>query len=545
MLSAMNEREECSMTELTRRDLARGTAALAASAAIAGGAVSAQESLAEDPLRPQFHYTPAIGWMNDPNGLVYIGGEYHLFHQWHPGGWSVGGKYEDPLRWGPMHWAHATSRDLVRWERLPTAIAPQTGPGAAGPVIGTVYSGSAVVDWQNTSDLGAGGRPPIVAIFTETDLGKDGNQRQSLAHSTDGGLTFARYDRNPVLPNPGTKDFRDPKVIWHAPSGRWVMVLAAGDRIAFHTSPDLKAWTHASDFRGHGSDGFPWECPDLFELTVDGDPSARHWVLLVSQGKKGLQGGSATQYFTGRFDGTTFTSDHPPESIRWLDHGRDNYAGITWSDEPETAQGRLFIGWMSNWDYGQNVPASTFRSAMTVPRRIALRSTDHGLRLVTEPVPELRQLRSRTLFEAQRLVVEPGADPLAGLESDCLEIEAEIDAAAAAGFAFHVRVDEDERTVIGWDPGRREVYVDRSRHGAFAFQDAGRHAAPVPAGLARLRLRILVDRSSVEVFAADGLATITDLIFPKDGSRDMALVVDGGPVTLHSLHVYRLSSIYG
>ncbi|RME99284.1 MAG: glycoside hydrolase family 32 protein, partial [Bacteroidetes bacterium] len=295
--------------------------------------------------RPQFHFSPPTMWMNDPNGMVFFEGEYHLFYQYYP----------DSTVWGPMHWGHAVSKDLLHWEHLPIALAPDEH--------GYIFSGSAVVDWENSSGFGVDELPPLVAIFTYHDPiaereGRDDFQTQGIAYSNDRGRSWVKYDGNPVLPNPGIRDFRDPKVIWDTESQRWIMVLAAGDHIRFYASKDLKHWRYLSSFGQRlGAHGGVWECPDLFPMKVEGSGDQR-WVLLVSINPGAPNGGSGTQYFVGRFEDDRFKLDaefaynlnRMQDSVKavWLDYGRDNYAGVTWSDIPFELDRRIFIGWMSN-----------------------------------------------------------------------------------------------------------------------------------------------------------------------------------------------------
>ncbi|MFZ2988121.1 glycoside hydrolase family 32 protein, partial [Ideonella sp.] len=315
--------------------------------------------------RPALHFTPAAHWMNDPNGLVFHQGVYHLFFQYYPEG----------LSWGPMHWGHASSTDLLRWEEHPIALYPDP--------LGLIFSGSVVWDERNLSGLAPAGSAPLVAIFTHHDsaaarAGAISWETQSLAWSVDNGLTWTKYAGNPVLKNPGLRDFRDPKVFWLAETGRWVMSLSTGTQIAFYSSADLKDWQLTSKFGADaGSHGGTWECPDLFSLPLNG---RQRWVLLVSLTSGGPNGGSATQYFIGDFDGQRFTPEH--HDVRWLDLGCDNYAGVTWSG---TGERRVFIGWMGNWDYAKVVPTAPWRSAMTLPRELSLREVSGQTRLAARP----------------------------------------------------------------------------------------------------------------------------------------------------------------
>ncbi|HUQ97310.1 MAG TPA: glycoside hydrolase family 32 protein, partial [Chitinophagaceae bacterium] len=330
-----------------------------------------------DPHRPQVHFSPSTGWMNDPNGLVFFDNTYHLFYQYYP----------DSTVWGPMHWGHATTTDLLHWQHQPIALYPDS--------LGYIFSGSAVVDSANTSGFGKDGIVPLVAIFTHHDpngekRGTSTYQNQSLAYSLDKGQTWTKYAGNPVLKNPGIRDFRDPKVRWHAETKKWILTLATLDRITFYSSPNLKDWTRESEFgETVGAHGGVWECPDLLPLTYKGETV---WVLIVNINPGGPNGGSATQYFTGRFDGKTFTP--LATDTRWLDYGPDEYAGITWSN---TGTRTLFIGWMSNWQYAEKVPTAKWRSATTIPRDISLEKVGDKYLVRSLPVPELAANSGKTI----------------------------------------------------------------------------------------------------------------------------------------------------
>ncbi|MEL6134314.1 MAG: glycoside hydrolase family 32 protein, partial [Bacteroidota bacterium] len=338
-----------------------------------------------EPHRPQYHFSPDSMWMNDPNGMVYFEGEYHLFYQHYP----------DSTVWGPMHWGHAVSEDLVHWEHLPIALYPDS--------IGLIFSGSAVIDWENTAGFQKVETPAMVAIYTYHNMegeqsGQNDFQTQGIAYSLDKGRTWTKYAGNPVITNPGIRDFRDPKVFWHGGIQRWVMIFASGDRVRLYHSPDLKEWVEVSAFGAdQGSHGGVWECPDLFPLYVDGDSSRLKWVMLVSLGNGGPNGGSATQYFIGDFDGTNFTNDNPADQVLWLDYGKDNYAGVTYSDILREDGRRIFIGWMSNWQYATKVPTYPWRSAMTLARTLDLKETNAGIRLVSLPVKEQQMIRGEKI----------------------------------------------------------------------------------------------------------------------------------------------------
>ncbi|KRE47106.1 glycoside hydrolase family 32 protein [Paenibacillus sp. Soil522] len=481
--------------------------------------------------RPQFHFTPPAKWMNDPNGMVYFEGEYHLFYQHHP----------DGTTWGPMHWGHAISTDLIHWEHRPIALKPDEN--------GAIFSGSAVVDWEDTSGFFSG-KPGLVAIFTHADQYPDSNrprQRQSLAYSTDKGRTWLLYEGNPVLCDEQILDFRDPKVFWHADSQRWILVLAAGDRVHIYTSPNLKEWKFASEFGANeGSHDGVWECPDLIELPVEGQENASKWVMIVSIGDNPeFQEGSRTQYFVGHFDGQAFTNDDSPETVLWLDHGRDNYAGVTWSDANRTDNGKLFIGWMSNWKYANLTPTDSWRSAMTLPRLLALRSVRDGIRLVQKPVTDVQKLRQQTqLWEEAS--VSPGQNLLSDIHGDTYEIECELVIGNASEIGFKLRRSEHEETVVAYNAITQSLFIDRSVSGEKAFHEAFgcRHDVALQTENGRLKLHLFVDQSSVEVFANDGEIAITDQIFPDSQSTGLELYVHGGSAKVISLSLHVLKSIY-
>jgi fructan beta-fructosidase len=501
-----------------------------------------------EPFRPQYHFTPAVNWMNDPNGMVYYDGEYHLFYQYNPFG----------AKWGHMSWGHAVSRDLVRWQHLPVAV-PEADSVMA-------FSGSAVVDWQNTSGFGQGGRPPLVAIYTGHRTDRP-SQSQYLAYSTDRGRTWTRYAGNPVL-DIGSAEFRDPKVMWHEASRRWIMtvVLATEHKVRFYGSPDLKRWTPLSDFGPFAATGGVWECPDLFELPVDGDARNTRWVLVVNINPGGIAGGSAGQYFVGRFDGTRFVADpdggatppsKDPAAALWMDYGKDFYAAVTWSDVPRADGRRVLLGWMNNWQYANDIPTAPWRSAMSVPRALALTRTPAGVRLVQRPVRELERLRGAPRQVAAR-AIPAGSTSLAaqGIRGKAVEIEAtfavDTSAAGTAGaagtFGLKVRTGNGQETVVGVDARGRQLFVDRSRSGDVGFhQDFTsnrRETAPLPVEDGRVRLRVFVDWSSVEVFAGDGRVAITDQIFPSPESEGVELFATGGSARLLSLTAWPLRSAW-
>jgi fructan beta-fructosidase len=466
--------------------------------------VEAQSQPSLDSLwRPQIHFSAKANWINDPNGMVYDKGVYHLFYQHHPA---------SPV-WGPMHWGHATSKDLVRWEEQPIKLYPDS--------LGYIFSGSAVVDKENTSGFGTRDNPPLVAVFTHHDpkSEKTSNtfQVQSIAYSLDDGRTWTKYAGNPVLKNPGIVDFRDPKVMWHDASKRWIMTLATKDCITFYSSPDLKDWTRETDFgKKAGAHGGVWECPDLFTLEYDGKT---YWVLLVSINPGGPNGGSATQYFIGDFDGKKFTASH--EDIRWLDYGPDNYAGVTWSN---TGNRRIFIGWMSNWDYANNLPSQQWRNAMTIARELRLEKAGDKMVVASRPVPELQA--SRVLTRSQENQEISAGRPLKIAvpgPGKAWQIELE----TASGKDFHIRLMNDlgEELMVGYNSLQNMYYMDRGLSGQVnSVQNFSRKiTAPRLASGGTVRLSLWVDASSAELFADDGLTVMTTVYFPRKPFREAVI----------------------
>jgi fructan beta-fructosidase len=479
--------------------------------------------------RPQFHFTPPSQWMNDPNGMVYYEGEYHLFYQHYP----------DSNVWGPMHWGHAVSKDMLHWKQLPIAIYPDS--------LGLIFSGSAVVDWKNTSGFGENGLPPLIAIYTYHLMegeksGASDFQYQAIAYSNDKGRTWTKYEGNPVIPNDEKiRDFRDPKVFWHNETEQWVMIFARGDRVRIYNSPNLKDWTLASEFgEGHGQ-AFPWECPDLFELPIEGTDQTK-WVMLLSIGAGGKQvgpnGGSATQYFVGDFDGKTFTNDNDKDLTLWIDYGRDNYAGVTWSDIPEADGRRLFIGWMSNWEYATIVPTYVWRSAMTLPRTLALKQTENGIRLVTQPVKETQKLRIGKALEGEEIKIT------AGLES---MVTFEMQDECTSAFGIELINSKGEVYKIGYNATTNEYFSDRTLAGKTSFSDKfakNIHTAPRLTSGNIISFHSFFDVSSAETFTDDGLTILTDIYFPNEDFTTLRVFTDCDKVQVKSAKHYGLKGIW-
>lgn len=458
--------------------------------------------------RPAFHFTPPHGWLNDPNGLVADRGTYHLCYQHHP----------DSDRWGPMHWGHAVSRDLVRWEHRPVALRP-------GP-LGWAYSGSAVVDRTGAAGFGAGA---LVAIFTHAS--GDG-QVQSLAASRDGGATWQEYDGNPVLAAPGEPDFRDPKVFrWGGETGHWVMVLAAGRRLLLFTSPDLRRWEAASEVVPAVAPA-TLETPDLFPLPA---PGGARWILAFGVTAGGPGGGTGTCYVTGGFDGHTFVAD--PGDVRPADHGPDCYAAQTWSGAADPT----WIAWMGNWAYAERTPAAGWRGSMTIPRRLGLVAGDGAApRLAQAPVASLAAYRSAPSAAGPRRLA--GTVDLGGGHRS-FDLEATVDLAASTAERLEVAVfaGPHARTTVSCDLAAARLTLDRGASGAAAeiFGDAAAvHEARVPAAR-RLSLRLLGDEGCLEVFANGEV--LTALTFPPSGHDRIEVSASGGTAALDELDLFRIS----
>ncbi|MFV0586458.1 DUF4980 domain-containing protein [Bacteroides reticulotermitis] len=463
-------------------------------------------------FRPLYHFAPLYGWMNDPNGMVYKDGEYHLFYQYNPYG----------SKWGNMNWGHAISKDLVNWEHRPVAIAPDA--------FGTIFSGSAVIDHRNTAGFGAGA---IVAIYTQ-----NGNRQvQSIAYSTDNGRTFTKYNNNPVLVSEA-RDFRDPKVFWYEATQRWVMILAVGQEMQIFSSPNLKDWAFESSFgKGQGAHGNVWECPDLFELPVEGT-NEKKWVLLCSLGD-GPFGDSATQYFIGTFDGKKFVNESP-DKTKWMDWGKDHYATVTWSDAPDNR--RIALAWMSNWQYANDVPTSQYRSPNSVPRDLSLFISGGEIFLQSAPVPEL--LKLRTISKKRSFKVNGThkvAELFAGNEG-AYEIELTIKNQHADLIGFRLCNNQGEEVDMHYDMKQQRFSMDRRKSGQVGFNENFPMVTwtALESGKGELKLRLLVDKSSIEAFGNGGRFAMTNQVFPSEPYNRMEFYSQGGAFKVDSFVVYKL-----
>ena len=468
--------------------------------------------------------------MNDPNGLVYYDGEYHLFYQHNPHG----------DMWGHMSWGHAVSTDMVDWQHLPVALQEEDGV--------MIFSGCVVVDHSNTSGLGSDEATPLVAVYTGHLPGDQLHEDQRIAYSLDKGRTWTKYENNPVLDN-GLSDFRDPKVFWYEPRNMWVMTVALPiqRKIEFYSSTDLRSWDFLSSFGPTGAVGGIWECPDLIELPVDGNPEDTRWVLIVNVNPGGPAGGSAGQYFIGHFDGATFTTNTVDPDNRfdahWLDHGADFYAAVTWSNLPGTGKEALAIAWMNDWRYARAIPSRPWRGFLTIPRRISLETIDDEVVLMHRPDPSLASLRETHVDLHIGRIDEGSIDlDMLGIDGHAVEIIADFRIESATAVGLYVRVSEDQVTTVGYDVTSEQLFVDRTMSGdsSFHHEFPGTFSAPLQLANGRVRMHVIVDTCSVEVFGGDGRVAITSLIFPDPDSNGLSIFAEGGTARLETINVYTL-----
>jgi fructan beta-fructosidase len=469
-----------------------------------------------EPYRLQIHFSPKTGWMNDPNGLIYYLGEYHMFFQFYP----------DSTVWGPMHWGHAVSKDLVHWKQEAIALFPDS--------IGYIFSGSAVTDNNRTSGFGQPGKTPLIAIYTQHDpAGEKAKtnmyQNQSIAYSLDAGKNWTKYKGNPVLKSPGLADFRDPKLIWYPDHKKWILTLAAGDRIMFYSSTDIKSWHKESEFGATiGAHGGVWECPDLIPFVVDGK---KIWLLIVNMNPGGKQGGSGTQYFTGQFDGHSFI---PTDTItRWADYGPDNYAGVTFSN---TGNRKIFLGWMSNWQYGTRVPTATWRSAMTIPRTLSLKKIANAYYTTMMPIPELEKLVVGS--KSYKRIPELKEISLSG------PTRLEFSLADLHSFSFIFSNALNQQLKLGYDENKNSFYIDRTQAGQSDFDPgfAAIHYATRIGKSRGSRIMVVLDDASLELFADDGLTTMTEICFPDHPYNSLQAAT--GCKAVSDVKVSQLKSIW-
>ena len=491
-------------------------------------------------FRPVYHHTPLYGWMNDANGLVYKDGEYHLYFQYNPYG----------SKWGNMHWGHSVSKDLVHWEHLAPAIARDT--------LGHIFSGSSIVDQENVAGYGAGN---ILAFYTSAS-DKNG-QIQCLAFSKDNGRTFTKYEKNPILcPADGLRDFRDPKVFRYEPEDKWVMIVSADKEMRFYDSKNLKDWNYMSSFgEGYGVQPCQFECPDMVELPVDGDLNRKKWALIVNVNPGCYFGGSATQYFTGNFDGTKFSCDSQPNVTKWLDWGKDHYATVCFSN---TGERTIAVPWMSNWQYCNIVPTKQFRSANALPRELSLYTQDGEIYLSAVPVPEIKTLRKeKKEIPAFTVANDYHIDSLLADNDGAYELALEITVGEAEIMGFNLFNDKGEKVDIYFNLPEKRLVMDRTKSGIVDFgKKSVSHEIEVhdrrkttsinyidDFALAtwapikkenKYTLDVFVDKCSVEIFLNGGKVAMTNLIFPSAPYNRMCFYSKGGSFQVDSFKAYRL-----
>ncbi len=471
----------------------------------------------KEKFRPAYHHTPLYGWMNDPNGMFYKDGVWNLYYQYNPYG----------SKWQNMTWGHSTSEDLINWKHEPIAIRPDG--------LGSIFSGSCVVDSKNTAGFGEN---EVIALYTSAGT----SQMQSLAHSSDNGLTFTKLPSNPVLTL--ESEARDPNMFWNETTGEWNLVLAhALDKeMLFFTSPDLKTWTLQSGFgKGLGAQDGVWECPDLLQLPVEGSDEKK-WVLIVNLNPGGPFGGSAIQYFVGDWDGRKFTVENAGDGsvpTKWLDYGKDNYALVSFSGAPDDRH--TVIGWMSNWQYAAEVPTMQFRSANTLPRDLKIFKGDDGNSYVASvPSPELLALRGKAVASSSGATIGRKSLSYSLPSNGLCEIVADFTANKSQKVVLTLSNKNGEKTLMTYDATNHTLTFDRSKSGIVGFSEdfPVNSVSPTFEKYGKISLRIFIDRSSIEVFGNDGRFVMTNLVFPNYPYTTLTLSSENGNSRLTNLKVY-------
>lgn len=460
--------------------------------------------------RPLYHHTPMYGWMNDPNGLFYKDGLWHLYYQWNPYG----------SQWENMHWGHSVSHDLIHWQNLSCGMEPDA--------LGTVFSGCCVVDEANTAGFGKGA---IIAMYTSAGE----SQTQSLAYSTDGGNTFTKYAENPVI-MADVPDFRDPHIFWNETIKRWNLILAAGQEMRIYSSANLKDWYYESRFgTGYGSHGGVWECPDLFPLVVEGTGETK-WVLLCNINPGDPAGGSATQYFTGNFDGHVFTPDTDPNITRWLDYGKDHYATVSFDNAPNGR--RVIIGWMSNWQYAAQVPTRQYRSANTIAREPFL-FNENGLTLCgSRPASEMQAHRGKFLLNTELKAKFKRISKVFNAQNGAYEVIMKLTPKQDEVLTFTLSNSKGEQTVFTYSEAENCFTMNRDKSGQTAFSEffPVETKATVYGGTLT-ELRLFVDKSSIEAFLNGGKTVMTNIVFPSEPYNTLTVAAKkGSRVNLISIY---------
>ena len=489
--------------------------------------IADSSELYKEPFRPQFHFSPEKKWMNDPNGMVYYKGIYHLFYQYYP----------EDIVWGPMHWGHATSTDLIHWKHKKIALFPDK--------LGMIFSGSAVIDLKNTSGVGTKENPPMIAIFTYHDMegekaGRKNYQTQGMAYSLDEGETWMKYNGNPIVKNSGIKDFRDPKVFWNTETNLWNMVLVAGDHAQFYTSENLINWKFESEFgKNIGAHGGVWECPDIFKLKVAGSNEEK-WVLLISINPGAPNGASGTQYFIGDYDGKSFKTSQ--KDIKWIYNGTDNYAGVTYNNAPDNK--RIFIGWMSNWSYARDTPTKNWRSAMTLPRELSLAKINGDYVLKNTPVEQFKK-QGTTAFTKDEIILK--ANQKTTFEHQYLNQSAVQLNAKNENLKLVFSNEVKDSLVINYDAKLKTFSVDRRHSGIVNFEKSfGEkiHNTKTPnITTETIDYQIIVDWSSIEIFLNGGVYSFTEQIFPNKPYTTFSIQSDKNQV-INDLKIHKIKGIW-
>ena len=486
------------------------------------------DNLYKEKYRPQYHFSPKKNWSNDPNGLVYYQGEYHLFYQYNP----------DDVVWGPMHWGHAVSKDLIHWEHLPIALEPDAE-------LGMIFSGSAVVDKNDTTGFFDGGKG-LVAIYTTHLEQEEGPlQQQAIAYSKDNGRSWTKYEGNPVIKNYGVADFRDPKVFWHEESQKWVMVVACDDRVRFYNSPDLKEWNYLSEFgQDIGIHADTWECPDLIKLPVEASDSnaadseiKEKWLLEVGD-IRGGQSGVAVQYFIGEFDGERFESDY--DRSFFVDHGQDIYALQSWSNLPDQRQ--IWLGWMNNIGYMAKIPTTGWRGMMSIPRELSLKDDGERIKLLQKPVAELKELRE-TIYQKDEFELQNKLN--LDFSEQSFELKAEIDFNQAEEVVFALHKNGAQESLLKLNRKKNKISVDLSKSGNTDFDETFLLEKEIDYEFKeKVDVNIFADRSSLEVFLDGGEVSITNLVFPDKPAEEIEISIGQGRAMIKQLEIYKLKSIW-
>ncbi|WP_420155083.1 glycoside hydrolase family 32 protein [Siphonobacter sp.] len=502
-----------------------------------GQAQSPAPATSTEKYRPAFHFTPRKNWINDPNGLVYYDGEYHLFYQYNPQG----------NRWGHMSWGHAVSKDLLHWNELPVALNEFANPD--GKSVTMIFSGSAVIDYGNTSKLcPTGTKDCMVAIYTShvDEKGKALAQHQSLAYSTDKGRTWQQYAKNPVL-ELNTNEFRDPNVFWYEPQKKWIMAAVKPDEysVLFFESKDLKSWKQMSRFGKQGDQSKIWECPSLIQVPILNEPGKSRWVLFISSGHR-QEGYVGMQYFVGDFDGTNFKLDQEnpkPASAEWgnvVDYGKDYYAAIPYNNLPASQKRPVMMGWINNWEYANDLPTEPFKGAMSLPREIALKRTPEGLTLIQQP--KISGLRNQVRFQQKSLSLNNTSQVVSEVTSSPFELEVTLVPGQAESQGIRLYKDGSEETVLFYQNGK--IQLDRRKSGNVSFHQRFPSVEEAPGTLQNgaIKLRLIADASVLEVYVNDGEAVLTDLVFPEKTTGQMELFTKGGTGEFKDLKISSLTA---